>query len=120
MRTFADAKIALNLQSGGFHTTKTEIRFATSVVPAGIPVEVFFAESKPSKIFIQHGTDNAKVLSLIGAHKYFQGFNKPPGIRALEKYSFDGIAKTPTGHRTEPDGYGPDNSPSWLLVLGMI
>lgn len=120
MRTFADAKTALNLQSGGFHTTKKEINFPNSTVPAGVSLEVFFTEKNPSKLYFQHASDNAKVISLVNAHKYFQGFNRMPSMRALEKYSFDGVAKTPTGHRTEPDGTGPDHSPSWLLVLGMI
>jgi len=120
MRTFADAKTALNLQSSGFHTTKTEIKYSRSTVPAGVSVEVFFSEQSPSRIYFQYGTDNAKVLFTSRAWKYLTGFNRPPGNRTLEKYSFDGIAKTPTGHRTEPDGYGPDHSPSWLLVLGLI
>lgn len=50
----------------------------------------------------------------------YRGLFKAPGIRTLEKWSNDGIAKTPFGARTEPDGHGPNNEPSWLLVLGMI
>ena len=45
---------------------------------------------------------------------------KTPGMRALEKWSEDGVCLTPTGKRVEPDGYGPDGSPSWLLAMGMI
>lgn len=43
-----------------------------------------------------------------------------PSIRTLMKWSDDGICMTPTGHRVEPDGYGPDGVPSWLRILGMI
>ena len=50
----------------------------------------------------------------------FTTFFKPPTMKTLEKYSLDGVAKSVTGKRCEPDGYGPDGSPSWLLVLGMI
>jgi hypothetical protein len=32
----------------------------------------------------------------------------------------EGVAKTVTGKRAEPDGFGDDDSPSWLLVLGYI
>ena len=53
-------------------------------------------------------------------HKYISGFSKPPSMNALEKMSSNGIATTVTGQRTEPDGYGQDGSPSWLLVLGLI
>lgn len=47
-------------------------------------------------------------------------FVKAPTISALMKMSDDGIAKSLTGKRIEPDGHGPDGSPSWLLVLGYI
>jgi len=47
------------------------------------------------------------------------GFTRPSFAR-LEKMVDDGVATTPTGKRVEPDGYGPDKSPSWLLILGYI
>lgn len=47
-------------------------------------------------------------------------FFKAPTVRTMEKWSSDGVAKTVTGKRCEPDGYGPDGSPSWLLALGLI
>ena len=47
------------------------------------------------------------------------GFTKP-SVTTMTKWMNDGVAKTPTGKRTEPDGYGDDNSPSWLLALGLI
>ena len=45
---------------------------------------------------------------------------KMPSIKTLEKWCDEGIAKTPSGKRVEPDGYGNDGSPSWLLVAGLI
>jgi hypothetical protein len=50
--------------------------------------------------------------------KYFGG--KEPGARTMMKWENDGYSKTVTGYKTEPDGYGPDGSPSWLLALGYI
>lgn len=50
---------------------------------------------------------------------YFGGF-KVPGMSQLEKMVDAGVATTPTGQRVEPDGWGSDGSPSWLLVLGYI
>jgi len=47
-------------------------------------------------------------------------FFKAPTMKTLEKWSFDGVAKSVTGKRCEPDGHGNDGSPSWLLALGMI
>jgi hypothetical protein len=60
------------------------------------------------------------LVRYINAHKYFKGFKAPPSERALWKMSDDGIATTPIGNRTEPDGYGPKGDPSWLIVLGLI
>ena len=53
-------------------------------------------------------------------YKYVRGVGKPPGLRVLEKMSEQGVATTPTGYRVEPDGFGADGSPSWLIVLGFI
>lgn len=47
------------------------------------------------------------------------GFTKP-SIATMNKWMSEGIAKTPTGKSTEPDGYADDGSPSWLLALGLI
>ena len=41
-----------------------------------------------------------------------------PSQRKLEHMLYDGVATTPTGFRVEPDGHGPDGSPSWLLFFG--
>ena len=50
----------------------------------------------------------------------FTGFCKAPSMKTLEKWVYAGISRTVTGDRCEPDGYGEENSPSWLLVLGYI
>lgn len=49
-----------------------------------------------------------------------QMFFKAPTVATLQRWSDGGFAKTVTGKKTEPDGYGTDGSPSWMLVLGMI
>ena len=43
-----------------------------------------------------------------------------PSLATLQAWEADGICETPTGYRVEPDGHGPDGSPSWLLALGII
>ena len=45
---------------------------------------------------------------------------RTPGIRTLEKWSNDGIAKSVFGARVEPDGHDANGSPSWLLFMGLI
>jgi len=59
------------------------------------------------------------VASIAALPQTVSGFTTP-SQRTIEKWSEDGIAKTPTGKKTEPDGYGSDGSPSWLLALGYI
>lgn len=43
-----------------------------------------------------------------------------PSMATLEHWSEEGFCMTPTGHRVEPDGHGPDGVPSWLLLLHFI
>lgn len=43
-----------------------------------------------------------------------------PDVEALEEWAHDTVCETPTGDTVEPDGYGPDGAPSWLLILGLI
>ena len=57
---------------------------------------------------------------IIILHKTISGFGKPPSMGRVEKMIDSGVATTPTGKRVEPDGFGPDGSPSWLLVLGIL
>jgi hypothetical protein len=104
-------------------TTKKDITFPKTGtnIPAGTLLTVYFDSERNSRVFLDpKGTPNRRCIRLENAHKYLTGFSKPPGMMTLERYSNDGVAKTPTGHRVEPDGYGPDESPSWLLVIGVI
>lgn len=104
-------------------TTKKEIVFPKSgtVFPAGTSLTVYFDPENNSRVYLDPpSTPSRRAIRLDNAHKYLTGFNKCPGMATLERYSNDGVAKTPTGHRVEPDGYGPDGSPSWLLVIGVI
>ena len=43
-----------------------------------------------------------------------------PSMQELMAWNEDGICETPTGHRVEPDGTGPDGVPSWLRALRLI
>ena len=43
-----------------------------------------------------------------------------PSLLELMAWDEDGICETPTGHRVEPDGTGPDGVPSWLRALRLI
>lgn len=104
-------------------TTKKDLTFSKSgtTIPSGTTLTVYFDPENSSYVYLDpKGTPSRKRIRLETSHKYLTGFGKPPGMGTLEKYSYNGVSKTVTGYRTEPDGYGPDGSPSWLLVLGVI
>jgi len=99
------------------YTLKTELKLKTGEIysvgsPVTIKFDLRFAElhglrAEPIKI-------QASKLSF-----YVKGFKKP-SLQTMERWMDDGIAKSITGKKCEPDGYGSDGSPSWLLVLGLI
>lgn len=45
---------------------------------------------------------------------------KAPGIKTLERYTMEGIARATDGCRIEPDGVCQHGHPSWLLCLNFI
>lgn len=85
----------------------------------GETVGVTYTGNSPS-LAVVHTAFGPKKMGIRNLHQYLKGYPKMPGLASLERMSYDGIAKTPTGHRVEPDGYGPDGSPSWLLVSGYV
>lgn len=104
-------------------TTKRELRFGVTepkpTFPAGSRIQVAFAEGDDEYIFIQ-GQSRDLRIHIRRAKDTITGFSAVPGERTLEKWLFADVVKTPTGHKVEPDGHGPDGSPSWLRVLGLI
>jgi hypothetical protein len=99
-------------------TLKRELKLKSGeVYPIGKEVKVEFTVDSPIVLF--HGLQDEPLKILLRNVPAYLGI-KVPSIKTLEKWNDDGISKTVTGHKVEPDGYGPDGSPSWLLVLGMI
>lgn len=43
-----------------------------------------------------------------------------PSLPTLERWSSDSICKSIFGDTVEPDGWDSNDSPSWLLALGLI
>jgi len=93
-----------------------------TVIPVGSKGDLEF--KAPSEWSASVGFDalGGRRVSL-NSKNLFGYFGRPftpaPSLSALEKMG-DGLAKSVTGKTVEPDGYGPDGSPSWLLVLGYI
>jgi hypothetical protein len=114
--------------------TKTEIKMKNGdVVPRGTRATFrFMNEREPNATKLLNlildytgpsGRDYSREPMKLGISKAWEivpGIAKPPGMSALQRMSDNAIATTPTGARTEPDGWGADGSPSWLLVLGLI
>ncbi len=102
-----------------------------TVVRAGIAGNVYFSASLPSMAsvgfdYLGSGEVSSSPLLRINlpAKNLFDYFGRPftkvPSLTSLERMSDDGVASSVTGKRVEPDGFGPDGSPSWLLALGHI
>lgn len=134
--------LGIDLPSGMFastHTaanrvTKKDLRLKNGdVIPKGTPAEVMFHGHTHSK-----GASNVMLrlqftgasgrdyqqepmsTNILSLSESISGFGKRPSFAQMEKWEGDGYSMTPTGKRVEPDGYGPDGSPSWMLVLGLI
>ena len=43
-----------------------------------------------------------------------------PGMKQLDRWSWDSVVESVFGTNIEPDGWSYDGSPSWLLALGLI
>ncbi len=99
-------------------TNQTEIRLKDGTTfPVGTPCVITFALGS-TVVTVAAPMRDFKVRCAQLPH-YFKAFKKP-SLSTMERWSNDGVAKTVTGDRTEPDGYGPDGAPSWLLALGLI
>ena len=61
-----------------------------------------------------------KKAALISMERWQLEVEELPSMQELMAWNDDGICETPTGHRVEPDGTGPDGVPSWLRALRLI
>lgn len=99
------------------------------IIPAGTKVEVEFNTKSGTTIALIRAEHKAGGRDFFAVpistnpsnlYKLVSGFSKPPNMHTLEKWMDSGKAKSITGKNVEPDGYAPDGSPSWLIVLGYI
>ena len=125
---FETQKQIFGIEGTGFDTITTKDRewkdkqsgIVVFSITAGSRVHVDFSpRTFAGKMWVTYNGET-KMSRCVTAANWLKGFRKPPTIKTLQKYSWDGIAKTVTGCKTEPDGYGPDGSPSWMLVVGII
>lgn len=119
VKEFNTKRTELGIEGTGVDSrTKVDIQWKDGTkTPRNTLVHLWFSPKKFSnRMYVQIG-DEVRITRI--TQKY-TGITKRPGIKTLERYSSNGIAKTVTGKKTEPDGYGEDGSPSWMLVEGII
>ena len=91
-----------------------------TVIEEGEKGTLRFNEQTPRQAVVDFDVrPNTKLGCRLLGDYFGRPFMKEPSMKALENMG-DGIAKSVTGKKVEPDGYGPDGSPSWLLALGYI
>lgn len=125
---FNNKRETLGVEGTGFTTITTKERvwtdkatkLPTFTIPAGSLVHVWFTPKvSAGTFFVQFGNE-VKVSRTVTGSNWLKGFRKVPTMRTLQKQDWNGIVMTPTGKKVEPDGFGPDGSPSWMLVVGII
>jgi hypothetical protein len=103
------------------YKTKTELKLKSQeIIPAGSLVEMkdVINDGKLVVLFVPLLNREIKINTKAFAAKILG--KKIPSINTLTKWDNDGICMTPTGHRVEPDGTGPDGIPCWNLIMGII
>ena len=94
----------------------------TDVVPAGSVLRVTWSDT-PAGVQLVTWADapgGERILRLKGRSIGRALAGEVPSPDQLEEWTFDSVCETPTGDEVEPDGYGQDGCPSWLLLLGMV
>ena len=124
MRTLNDIKPTHKLSAPKQVKTKKEMTWSKNpesacVISAGTALTIYFSQTNPSRIYFEFG-GHLRAIKCHQAYNNITGVNKCPSTQTLNKWIMDGVAKTVTGQRTEPDGYGCDGAPSWLLAIGVI
>jgi len=93
--------------------TQKEIKLKTGeTLPKGLPVS--FVDGRPSRCLV-YSPRHSEPLKVRVTSAF-----KAPSQASLERWNDEGYCKAINGSKTEPDGYGSDGSPSWLLALQMI
>ena len=84
-------------------------------------VTVEFDPDHPSLAILKiAGQAKPVKVSTINLEAYLPGFKTPPSRATLRAWAARDICQTVTGKTVAVDGWGPDGSPSWLLVLNML
>jgi hypothetical protein len=88
-----------------------------TVIPEGSTISVQWSEFPAGVNLV---TWNGRELKLSGRSIGKALAGELPTNDDMEDWVCDSICDTPTGHSVEPDGWGPDGVPSWLMLAGVI
>jgi len=125
MRTIASETARLGLVEFKEVETKRELTWkyheVPCVIPPGTKVTLYWSTNTPSRVYLEYAGHLRCCRVANMKNNFFGKFKKMPSLTTLQKWEWQGgYCETVTGFRTEPDGYGPDGSPSWMLVMGVI
>lgn len=91
--------------------TEKAIKLKTGdTLPQGLPVS-FIQDN--STVCLVHGDARDYRVRITSAFK-------APDLEELQEAVSDGICPSIGGDSVEPDGWGSEGDPSWLMALGMI
>jgi hypothetical protein len=93
-----------------------KLKESATEIPQGTECEIEFKTNPSGFAFMRVSPVGFPVFNT----RSFTLFFEAPSERTLGNWVTSGIARTVTGDKTEPDGYGPDGAPSWLLALNLI
>lgn len=86
-------------------TTKKDIKLKDgSILPKGSPVTF----------------DGTSICLVMGKRVRITSAFPTPSISTMEKWNNNGVCKTATGAKVEPDGIDSYGCPSWLMVMGLV
>lgn len=104
-------------------TTTKEIKFKAeknlAPIPAGTECQIVFNNGNPVCHVHAPGREPVRI-ACESLPNYFANDFERPSMEQLGEWVNDGVCESLTGDTVEPDGWGPDGAPSWLLALRMI
>jgi hypothetical protein len=90
------------------------------VIPSGESVKLNLVNDGMSVEIDSPSLGRTVKIRIASAYRYLSGFDAPPSEDELAEMMDSSSIPTPTGYDVEPDGHGPDGSPSWFLIMGLI
>ena len=101
-----------------------------ATIPAGTVVAIEFPNSDLKNYFGEIRKDATKMIlsangisvrcKSINWNNYFKVKSNPPSPTTMMRWEMDGYCMSLGGHKTEPDGWSYDGTPSWLMAMGLI